>query len=699
MKKALPFLIVLTVINSMLVCSQTIVVTAPQHKNVVLEEYTGIHCGYCPDGHARAQAISDANPGRVVLVNIHQGSFAVPSGTEPEFRTIFGDSLADQAGVDGYPAGTINRHIFPELNATTSLGRGAWFVASQQIFPQQSPVNIGFTSTFDSVSRDLTVYVELYYTAGSPAPTNYLNVALLENHVYGYQSDYANGTQYNYDHKHILRWFLTGQWGDTVNSTSQGSLVTKTYVYNVPAVWNISNCDVAVYVAQSHNEIYSGVQAVADGGTHNGETAMYIGTIVEPIVYISQGTISQPSDFSTTVSSSLAGSEDFEFTLTNDAPGDWTSSFTVDGNQFTTTGIVTLANYSPVNVSVSITPGNTPSFATYTLTMTSVSNPSAPPKIQKFYVISGITDLIVNGTGGWGDGNDYNFDQTFLDAVSYIGTNIFGLTDAKIMTKAAELNALSQVQNIYLNIGWRFPSLADDQATSIMAFMDNGGNVFISGQDIGWDIKSGDGYGTTVTANFYDNYLHAVWIADGAATNNQLTAITSDGIFGAVPSSGISDIFDGNMYPEEISPGTGASGIFNYNGNASKVSAIRFQNSSYKVVYIGVDMAMIDDDAVSNEIIKLSYQWFHGLIDIPVADVNNLTIFPNPSCGIFYINGKIEPGTNIDVFDASGRKIVTVTSVDKSNPVVDMSSFSNGLYFVTISDNNHIRTFKLTLMK
>ena len=49
---------------------------SPQNKNVVLEELTGINCQYCPDGHKLAQQLSDANPGRVVLVNIHAGGFA-----------------------------------------------------------------------------------------------------------------------------------------------------------------------------------------------------------------------------------------------------------------------------------------------------------------------------------------------------------------------------------------------------------------------------------------------------------------------------------------------------------------------------------------------------------------------------------------------------------------------------------------------
>ncbi len=73
--------------------AQTFVSTTPANKNVVLEEYTGINCTYCPDGHKRANQFADANPGRVVLINIHQGSFA--NGT-PNYKTQWGDALAGQ---------------------------------------------------------------------------------------------------------------------------------------------------------------------------------------------------------------------------------------------------------------------------------------------------------------------------------------------------------------------------------------------------------------------------------------------------------------------------------------------------------------------------------------------------------------------------------------------------------------------------
>ena len=38
-------------IGTLIASAQTFVSTTPENKNVILEEFTGISCGFCPDGH------------------------------------------------------------------------------------------------------------------------------------------------------------------------------------------------------------------------------------------------------------------------------------------------------------------------------------------------------------------------------------------------------------------------------------------------------------------------------------------------------------------------------------------------------------------------------------------------------------------------------------------------------------------------
>jgi len=105
----------------------------------------------------------------------------------------------------------------------------------------------------------LKVHVSLYYTA-SGSGSHLLNVFLLENHILTTHADYTNGTQYNYDNKHVLRQLITGQWGDAVTSTSQDERFFNTYTYTVPNDFVIDNCELAVFVTDAdHYEVHQGI--------------------------------------------------------------------------------------------------------------------------------------------------------------------------------------------------------------------------------------------------------------------------------------------------------------------------------------------------------------------------------------------------------------------------------------------------------
>ena len=57
MKKIITSLLVVAA-TSAISFGQTIVTDTVQLRSIVLEEYTGLHCTFCPDGHVRANAIA-----------------------------------------------------------------------------------------------------------------------------------------------------------------------------------------------------------------------------------------------------------------------------------------------------------------------------------------------------------------------------------------------------------------------------------------------------------------------------------------------------------------------------------------------------------------------------------------------------------------------------------------------------------------
>jgi len=258
--------------------AQSFVSTSPESKNAVLEEYTGIYCGYCPDGHKRANDLAANNPGDVVLINIHVGGFSTPRSGDPDFRTQWGTAIDNLADVRGYPAGSVNRRRFAGINhqgGSSAMSRGDWSSAATTVMSEASPVNVAIQSEVDIDNKELNITVEVYYTGESTASENRLNVAVLQNNVVGPQTTYGN---YNPDgylltgdylHQHMLRDFVTGQWGEKLDSTTLGAFFSKTYTWSIPDDINdvdvmLQNLEVAAYVTEGSSDGYEVLSGVAE---------------------------------------------------------------------------------------------------------------------------------------------------------------------------------------------------------------------------------------------------------------------------------------------------------------------------------------------------------------------------------------------------------------------------------------------------
>ena len=268
--------------------AQTFVSTTPENKNVILEEFTGIYCTFCPDGHLIAQGLHDANPNDVFLINIHTGGYANPNGpNDPDFNCLYGAAIAANSGLAGYPAGTVNRATFSGITpqgspGTTALSRGDWAATSADIMSQPSYVNVAAQASYDMSTGLLTVNTETYYTS-TTTNINLLHVAVVQNNIPGPQtgaSTYNPGAIISgpwsptYNHQHMLRHLMDGANGLEFNVTTAGTFVPNTHTWQMPT--NLAsgqsttgffpdldptNLDVVVYIAESAGEIITGFQA------------------------------------------------------------------------------------------------------------------------------------------------------------------------------------------------------------------------------------------------------------------------------------------------------------------------------------------------------------------------------------------------------------------------------------------------------
>lgn len=284
MKKILPLLFTACMASTSVFAYN--VSTEPQNKKILLEEFTGVKCGNCPDGHAMAKELHLAKPEDVIIVSIHAGYYATPSPDMPNFLTDEGTTLNDFFDVTGYPSGMVNRRVFE--GSTPIVGRSSWTVEAKTIYSETAPVNLWLDCQYDDFMEEITVTIEGYWTASLDAGSARLGIALLQNNIQGYQA--GSGVSDEYIHQHVLRDYLTDAFGDEITDCTEGQYFSKTYTYTLPEKYENTEVvpeqmEIIAFVAESE---YNVLNATSQKLTHSSFDIPLSAEIAEPKIPISK---------------------------------------------------------------------------------------------------------------------------------------------------------------------------------------------------------------------------------------------------------------------------------------------------------------------------------------------------------------------------------------------------------------------------
>ena len=219
------------------VSAQSFVSTEPQKRNVLIEEFTGRSCQYCPEGQIVANSIESNYPDRAFVVAVHAGGLSPYS--YPNLNTTIGDELDAAFTGTSRPSAVINRSKAEEMSRT------GWSYEAGVQLGQDAEVNVGGVVVVDNSSRRATIVVDAYYTGSSVSASNYLNVYMIQDSILGSQQGaYNNPDQIvngSYCHMHVLRSSVTPTWGDIISPTTAGTSIRKTYTYDIPNSYNNVN--------------------------------------------------------------------------------------------------------------------------------------------------------------------------------------------------------------------------------------------------------------------------------------------------------------------------------------------------------------------------------------------------------------------------------------------------------------------------
>lgn len=141
---------------------------------------------------------------------------------------------------------------------------------------------------------------------------------------------------------------------------------------------------------------------------------------------------------------------------------------------------------------------------------------------------------------------------------------------------------------------------ATDQ-TALMSFLDAGGHLFLSGQDIGYGLSV---RGTASDRAFYASYLHASLALDAAGI---FSLTGDDGAFLRGLRFGITggDGADDQLFPSAITPLSPAVPLLWYEGGATPLTgALAYRSGAQRVVYFAFGFESIDAFTMRTEVMR-----------------------------------------------------------------------------------------------
>jgi hypothetical protein len=305
--------------------------------------------------------------------------------------------------------------------------------------------------------------------------------------------------------------------------------------------------------------------------------------------------------------------------------------------------------------------------------------------------------LIVNGFDRATTGNTYNF---VIQHGNSIWNKQKGFSSA---TNEALTSGIIDIQNYYATdyiLGEESTAnetFSNSEQIIMKQYLKNGGNLFVSGSEIGWDL---DHLGSTTDKDFYNNYLMASYQLDapGGIANSCYTAKPSS-TFYSVDSTHFDNGTHGTYnvsYPDVVTAINGSVADLTY-CNGAEVSALHFNGlfpggtSSGKLVHWAFPFETIYNSTDRNNLMStiIDYFFTNG-ITTGIAEKEKTTykVYPNPSSGIFNIGFSFEEiNKPIYIFDLTGR-IVFTSLIENDLKTIDLSELSTGIYILTIDNHS-----------
>lgn len=228
---------------------------APVQRKVLVEEFTGAKCTNCPDARVQLKTISDANAGKVIVLELHpydhplghpikglsKFDFNAPDVSDI-FKTIYGGFFPL-----GIPTAGIDRTLDGQ---DILIKRASWANIINSRLAETSPVKLTLTNEYDAAKATGVISVNVAYTK-TVTTKNFISIAIIEDNIVDAQ-EFPLYIDTFYNFQHVFRKSFTAAGGnpiiDTIATKEPGRVYEGKFKYTVDPAWKPENCRIIVWL-------------------------------------------------------------------------------------------------------------------------------------------------------------------------------------------------------------------------------------------------------------------------------------------------------------------------------------------------------------------------------------------------------------------------------------------------------------------
>lgn len=525
-------------------------------------------------------------------------------------------------------------------------------------------------------------------------PTTRLKVGLTEKMVYFQSPPGTNGESH---FSSVTRKMLPDGNGTVITIPAPGDSVEYILQYVPTAAFlQAVNMDSLRVVAFIQNETNKYI--------YQSEMMEFTPDYVAQIIPQSSDIISDNSTsvtFNAVVKNIGMKTDVYNINCSLDAPTGWTGEYTTANGTFSLGALdsIQVSSGDSAVIQVSVNPQGVDGYGKVFVEFTSKNNPGMSNETGfNFVTNSGIDVLVVRAGGG-------EFDPYVTSSIENVFDGTYGLVSRSALQPAGV--DLSDFGIVVWQGSNAKRAFFENEVEKLESYLDDGGNLLITGQNIGSDIFETSGQ-SHFAQDFYHNYLHANYVADMS------NLFIIKGIPGDIISNGI-QIIANAIYPrslDKITPRDTSAIAFLQYFNGPDVAGIRAEADNYRVIYMVAGFEQINEEATRDTLASRSLRWLKENIAVGVGNESNLPLafdlkqnYPNPFNPSTRIAFSLSEKslTTLKVYDILGNEIATLVNEEKPAGTYevnfDASRLSSGVYLYKLQSNGQVQTRKMLLLK